>query len=615
MSQNVTEMSQNATEFSTNSFVVGITFLVVMFFTLRPVIVELCNRRIKLDFSTAPFAGVLILLAAKCIIWNDVVFGIVGNSSTNNQRQFEPYAALILFFSQCYMSISLDHSGLFAFLSVKLAQRSHTSYQLLTLMYVSSSFATLVGSSDAVVLTITPLICYFTEHLNIDPMPFLIASYMACNLWNSLLYVGDTTNILISEVIPMSAAEYSVWLTIPVIVSGLVCYGILCLVFHSSLLRTLNYPEDISPITFLKNHFSAKFGSIVFIASLITITATSSYNIPSQIVIVPFVIVSILRDMVEDIYIYWSAKVKQRKLQEVRAMLQKQQQSLELQRVQNELKQNELKQPENGLQKRVLNQERLTNQERETNQDRLTEQERIIEQERILEQERMFDIELGNRNEFHQQFHNQIQLNSTEFLPVEFQHLPLSTETNELSEHKENNNFPNNNVQNNTAAHKFVSWSVLRQLPWETLPFMLSMFVFVEALQRLGWIGKIATALSTAVGSSVLSSILVIGCISAILGCFISNLPMAIFMTRIISHPNFVVSSQVRRFGLLSMILSANNTSNLALSSALSGLLWCRLLKEKDIEMTFVKFLKYGLLVTPWVILSSLLTLYIETLV
>lgn len=91
----------------------------------------------------------------------------------------QPYAILILFFSLSYVSVALDVTGAFAFIALEATKVAGTSgTRLFFVIYALAAVMTLVANNDIVVLTLTPIVCYFTQSL--------------VSVWHWLADVGST---------------------------------------------------------------------------------------------------------------------------------------------------------------------------------------------------------------------------------------------------------------------------------------------------------------------------------------------------------------------------------------------------------------------------------------
>ena len=69
----------------------------------------------------------------------------------------------------------------------------------------------MLGSNDVVILTLTPILCYFTQVGNMDPTPWIFAEFFAANLLSFVLVVGNPTNIIVAQAYKLSFLEFSKW--------------------------------------------------------------------------------------------------------------------------------------------------------------------------------------------------------------------------------------------------------------------------------------------------------------------------------------------------------------------------------------------------------------------
>ena len=158
---------------------------------------------------------------------------------------------------------------------------------------------------------------------------------------------------------------------------------------------------------------------------------------------------------------------------------------------------------------------------------------------------------------------------------------------------------------------------VATRLPWAIAPFILGMFILVEALDYLGWVKVLAKGMLHIVGSTnVFQAAISTTFISAFLCNLLNSQPMTILMTRVFQHPEFmIVSPVIQEASMYGLILGSNFGTNVTLAGSLSGLMWISILKSKGIgadKMGFLIFFKYGMLMTPLVCLTSSLTLGAE---
>ncbi|MCX8153128.1 MAG: SLC13 family permease [Candidatus Bathyarchaeota archaeon] len=253
---------------------VTFALVVILIFKQPAFKLPFINKALRVDYGTAPVLGVLILLATFSINQESIINGIVGNSTV------QPYAILVLFMALAYICISLDSTGLFAYLAVRATFAAGNSGRKLFLyFFLLSSFLTMFTSNDIVILTITPIIYYFAKNTKIDPVPFLIAQFFAANIWSIALYTGNPTNIIVAQAYTLSFIEYSKWMILPTIAAGAMCLAILWVIFRRKI-PAKTVPATVNPATVLKDKNGAIFGTICLGTCLACLNFASVLHIP-----------------------------------------------------------------------------------------------------------------------------------------------------------------------------------------------------------------------------------------------------------------------------------------------------------------------------------------------
>jgi len=102
-----------------------------------------------------------------------------------------------------------------------------------------------------------------------------------------------------------------------------------------------------------------------------------------------------------------------------------------------------------------------------------------------------------------------------------------------------------------------------RRAPWELVPFVISMFITVLALEKYGVTGKLAEALGT--GNVVLTY----GAASALFANLINNIPMSVLFSSVLTNLNPALTGQ----GIYAVVIGSNIGAFLTPVGALAGLL------------------------------------------
>ncbi len=144
----------------------------------------------------------------------------------------------------------------------------------------------------------------------------------------------------------------------------------------------------------------------------------------------------------------------------------------------------------------------------------------------------------------------------------------------------------------------------LKRLPWNLIPFVISMFIIVSSLDKNMIIGKISTLFNNFAKTET-STIFSYG-IGAFLSCnILNNIPMSVMFERIIFESNQLFLNE----SLYSTIIASNIGAYLTPIGALAGIMWMSILNKMGFKMGFKKFVKYGIILSPVVLLVALLSL------
>ncbi|CEG72487.1 hypothetical protein RMATCC62417_08040 [Rhizopus microsporus] len=294
------------------SYVTIAIFLLVVLLVIKPVTIRIKKIKLYFNLSTAPPLGVLILLICRAINFDVVGKGFLGTLG------IQPWSILILFYSLAYICISLDMTGVFQFCAFWVSRKAGNRGLLaFTLFFILTSLMSGLTSNDVVILTGTVFLSYFTKVTGIQPTAFLVSEFTTANIASMALYIGNPTNVIVSEAYNISFITYSAWMLLPTVVTLLMAYLVLRIVFHSEkyLPRHIQ-PPDADPKSVLIDGQGAIFGLVLLGCCLVTLVATSFASVPVWMVTLPFAIVMLIRDIKHDLGISMRVllRVKQRQV-------------------------------------------------------------------------------------------------------------------------------------------------------------------------------------------------------------------------------------------------------------------------------------------------------------
>jgi len=144
--------------------------------------------------------------------------------------------------------------------------------------------------------------------------------------------------------------------------------------------------------------------------------------------------------------------------------------------------------------------------------------------------------------------------------------------------------------------------SIIKNAPWQVVWFSLGLYVVVYGLKNAGLTDYITMILQNLNEQGNLIAVVGTGFISAILSAFMNNMPTIMVM-------DIAMSDIGNQAMIYANIVGCNLGPKMTPFGSLATLLWLHTLKQKGVEIGFWQYSKFGLIVTPPVLLLVLLTL------
>lgn len=130
-------------------------------------------------------------------------------------------------------------------------------------------------------------------------------------------------------------------------------------------------------------------------------------------------------------------------------------------------------------------------------------------------------------------------------------------------------------------SNKIVKRS-LKELPYPFIPFLLSMVVLISALSKTPFIDYLSKQLGS------MNSPITYGVSSLLLGNLLNNIPMSMLFSEIFQSVSVTSNS------IYAVIAASNLCALLTPLGSLAGMMFISLVKQQDVNFTFIKFMKYG---------------------
>lgn len=122
----------------------------------------------------------------------------------------------------------------------------------------------------------------------------------------------------------------------------------------------------------------------------------------------------------------------------------------------------------------------------------------------------------------------------------------------------------------------------LHDLPVAFIPFLVSMVILISCLSKTEYIKELSLLLEE------INSPILYGVSSFFLGNLLNNIPMSILYSEIFA------SSAINLNAIYEVIAASNLCALFTPLGSLAGMMFLSLVKQQDIDFSFIKFIKYG---------------------
>lgn len=143
--------------------------------------------------------------------------------------------------------------------------------------------------------------------------------------------------------------------------------------------------------------------------------------------------------------------------------------------------------------------------------------------------------------------------------------------------------------------------AMIKGLDWETIAFLVGIFVVVGAIAETGLLEDFAQFLSGIVGSNVLLGFFVIIAVSVVISGFVDNVPYIIVMLPVSASLSAGLGLKPELY-MFALLIGSCLGGNLTPFGASANVVAVGILKKEGVEMNFPGWLKIGL---PFTVLTT----------
>jgi arsenical pump membrane protein len=208
---------------------------------------------LDIPYQWSPLIGASLIYILVGLGPETVFQGLVGLNSSSSVSQIlsseGPFSTIVLFLSVAFISLSLEVSGFFRFLSVKILERTEGSgKELFFAVFWTSAVLALFTSNDILILTLTPFLLEFLDLTDLPAVPFLIAEFFAANIFSIVLVIGNETNIIVSSAHSIGFLEQPAHTLLPGLGGGIAAFLVLYRIFSSEINKSFS-AEDLPEVS------------------------------------------------------------------------------------------------------------------------------------------------------------------------------------------------------------------------------------------------------------------------------------------------------------------------------------------------------------------------------
>ncbi|MDD2748012.1 MAG: arsenic transporter [Acidithiobacillus ferrooxidans] len=151
---------------------------------------------------------------------------------------------------------------------------------------------------------------------------------------------------------------------------------------------------------------------------------------------------------------------------------------------------------------------------------------------------------------------------------------------------------------------------VLQEAPWAIVVFSLGMYLVVYGLRNAGLTGYVAMALHWFAGHGTVAAALGTGFLAALLSSIMNNMPAVLVGALAIHQLSSVATDpMLREIMVYANVIGCDLGPKFTPIGSLATLLWLHVLSRKGMTVTWGQYMRTGLLITPPVLLVTLLAL------
>lgn len=198
-------------------------------------------RPFKIKEGLVGLLAIILFLLAGLIGPKEIFSILIGTPL------FRPLEIIATLLTLSVVSTSLNEYGFFKYAAYKVITWSKNNGKILFRnFFILTVIITAFTSNDIDVLTLTPILIWFATITGIEIFPYIFSVFVVANTSSLEILIGNLTNIVVGNFFRIGFIDFFLTMALPTIITLIVQYHILKLLFRSKFSDKLVSPNKLA---------------------------------------------------------------------------------------------------------------------------------------------------------------------------------------------------------------------------------------------------------------------------------------------------------------------------------------------------------------------------------
>ena len=180
---------------------------------------------LALDRTGIAILGAIAMVASGVITPHQVIIAI-------------DFSTILLLYSLMILSSQFRLGGFYTWVALKISRLVTKPWNFLLLLMSTSGVLSAFLTNDIVCYAFTPVITLSALKAGLNPIPYLLGLAISTNIGSAATIIGNPQNMLIGQTGKLPFGEFILWCLPPSIISLLIAYLIIRLIYSKSIKHT-----------------------------------------------------------------------------------------------------------------------------------------------------------------------------------------------------------------------------------------------------------------------------------------------------------------------------------------------------------------------------------------